>query len=573
LRRLDISAAVKGERWRQTTGPLREFQACLRACPHLEDLNVAGFTELTFAGAPDVEAALARSLKRLDVRNCTTLIPALPNILGRGLQVLKAGWLWESDKLDWDAWTSMFPRHLFRQICRKSPNLTVLRFPGYALYNGQPEHRMRPLLEDYAEISGVGGLRELRRVDFCCAQLLDDPVVVSIARGCSRLRNLGLRACDNVSDIGLLAVAEHLAGTLVHINISCCYFKEASVRKLVYRCRGLRSLDLCYCKGLNSSLINYLCSDTALCPALEMVGAGGLDLGDAEVAALCKKYGEGLVDLGVGSAARLTDRGLENLAKLPRLRKLSAHQLRGVSADGLRDFCQKAPSIKAVDADGCEYTPAPVPAVLRALELCLSELPYDYSVSDGEENSDDEAEKRKKRERERSRREREAKDRARRERERERREREAAERERQEKERQNAAGLDFLAAMTKAVDSIPSDGVSESQQFQRLQPGPEVPQAAEARPCEDDRRPHHESAEAGAPAATWVVVGGGGFGIVVRENKGRKARELGLLKTGARIQEIEETDGRLHYRKLTSEGPDEGWVSLEAKGKPLVVRE
>jgi len=455
LRRLDVSAAVRGDRWRQTMGPLREFHACLRACPHLDDLNVAGWTELNLHGADDVKAALARSLKRLDVRSCIKLMPDLPNLLGPGLQVLKAGWIRENDEIDWDKWTKIFPRHLFRQIFQKSPHLTVLRFPGYALYNGQPEHKMRPILEDYAEIKGVGGLRELKHVDFCYAQLLEESAVISIARGCSKLRKLGLRACDNVMDAGLLAVADHLAGTLVHINISCCYFTEATVQKLIYRCCGLRSLDMCYCKGLSSDIVTYLCSDDRLCPVLEMVGAGGLDLGDAEVAALCTKYGEGLVDLGVGSAVRLTDVGLRLLAKLPHLRKLSAHQLRGVSAEGLLDFCSSAPCIKAVDADGCEYTPKPLPEKLEALECRLRELVYDYSASDGEDDSDDETEKRRKRQRDGLRREREVKDRARRAWEHQRRERENKE------PGGNIADMDFLEAMTKAVDSIPSASASE----------------------------------------------------------------------------------------------------------------
>jgi len=45
------------------------------------------------------------------------------------------------------------------------------------------------------------------------------------------------------------------------------------------------------------------------------------------------------------------------------------------------------------------------------------------------------------------------------------------------------------------------------------------------------------------------------------------------LATGAELEEVELLGERLHYRKLSGEGPDEGWVSVRLKGSPLVLRE
>ena len=99
-----------------------------------------------------------------------------------------------------------------------------------------------------------------------------------------------------------------------------------------------------------------------------------------------------LEHLGIGAAARLTDAGLQELAGLPRLRRLSAHRLQRISVRGLIQLCLSAPALKQVDAEGCEYTPSPGPEDLEALRRCLSERPY-YCHEADDESEDEEAEK------------------------------------------------------------------------------------------------------------------------------------------------------------------------------------
>jgi len=78
----------------------------------------------------------------------------------------------------------------------------------------------------------------------------------------------------------------------------------------------------------------------------------------------------------------------------------------------------------------------------------------------------------------------------------------------------------------------------------------------------------------GKEGSVWVVVGGSDKGgIVARGGEGLKSPELGRLQTGATVEEKELKGDRLHYRKLTGDGPDFGWVSLSFKGTPLVRRQ
>lgn len=363
----------------------------LLACVNLEDLDVAGLETLSFASAPGLCAQLARSLRRLNIRGCNALHQQLPECIGPSLCYLRAGWMSESeDGLDPHEWSRAFPSRLFSLICERSPNLEVLRVPGYILMpreGGSMEDRAS-ILADYTMLWIISSLSRLRRLDLCCAQLLSDNALLQIVDGCKRLSDLGLRICPRLSDRSLLAVSEGLAGTLRRLNVSCCNFTEHSVRAVMMRCRLLRVLDLCYCSNLDFGLVRFLCSDSAFCPRLKMLGVGGLDVGDEEMGLVCVKYRGTMEHLGIGSASRLTDRGLRQLADLPRLRRLSAHRMSNVSAAGLIDLCTRATSLKAIDADHTAFITPAAAAEEESLKDCLAARPYSYNDSDSESEED-----------------------------------------------------------------------------------------------------------------------------------------------------------------------------------------
>jgi len=71
--------------------------------------------------------------------------------------------------------------------------------------------------------------------------------------------------------------------------------------------------------------------------------------------------------------------------------------------------------------------------------------------------------------------------------------------------------------------------------------------------------------------SNWVVVGGGSAGgIVVRKGDDLKSPELPRLSTGSRIELVEWKGDRMKYKKLSGDGPDNGWISFSVKGTKLV---
>merc|ERR1719326_1512952 len=81
-------------------------------------------------------------------------------------------------------------------------------------------------------------------------------------------------------------------------------------------------------------------------------------------------------------------------------------------------------------------------------------------------------------------------------------------------------------------------------------------------------------ASPGPMPQNWKVVGGSDKGgIIVRAGKELKSEQLAdRLSTGALVEQVELVGDRLHYKRLSGTGPEDGWVSLTFKEKPLVVK-
>jgi len=110
---------------------------------------------------------------------------------------------------------------------------------------------------------------------------------------------------------------------------------------------------------------------------------------------------------------------------------------------------------------------------------------------------------------------------------------------------------------------IPEDAVAE--------PSNKGP-ATEAQPGSKDSAPETAKVEDGE-GPFWLVVGGGkAGGITVRKDQGLKSAELGRLSNGAKVRQLNLRGERLHYEKVSGDGPDFGWVSLSFKGADLVKR-
>jgi len=72
----------------------------------------------------------------------------------------------------------------------------------------------------------------------------------------------------------------------------------------------------------------------------------------------------------------------------------------------------------------------------------------------------------------------------------------------------------------------------------------------------------------------WEIVGGAEKGgILVRDGEDLSSHPTSeRLSTGSTVQELELMGERLHFRRVTGSGPDEGWISVSLKDKILARR-
>ncbi|CAE6924796.1 unnamed protein product [Symbiodinium sp. CCMP2592] len=74
--------------------------------------------------------------------------------------------------------------------------------------------------------------------------------------------------------------------------------------------------------------------------------------------------------------------------------------------------------------------------------------------------------------------------------------------------------------------------------------------------------------------ALWEVVGGAGHGGVLVRSGPALSDDLceARLATGAVVKKVEERDGRLCYELVRGDGPATGWVSMQLRGRDLLVK-
>eukprot|EP00933_Yihiella_yeosuensis_P013009 TRINITY_DN1225_c1_g1_i2.p1 TRINITY_DN1225_c1_g1~~TRINITY_DN1225_c1_g1_i2.p1 ORF type:complete len:362 (+),score=31.99 TRINITY_DN1225_c1_g1_i2:497-1582(+) len=333
-------------------------------------------------------AAFAASLRHLDIRGSIGMHAVIRALLGPELKIFRAGCSSEreicgSSRMQWALLFSSLPPDFVPGIALRCPDLQVLRLMTFTMTSLPPESNNSV---DSSDLFSSVQFQNLRRLDLCCARGLDDTLFMTlIGASAKTIRSLNIRGCGRISDRSLLSLATSTRESLVHLNVSCCNFSEDCIRQLIVYCPRLKTLDLCYCENLRASLIEFLCRDDAdFCPQLRMIGAGGLHLRDQEVLAICRKYSRTLEHLGIGSC-EVTDQGLNALARLPHLKRLSAHNLRNVSLAGWQALRRQSSSLEEIDAEGfAEISDEMEPEQIDALEEWFETMQYSYSDSDPE---------------------------------------------------------------------------------------------------------------------------------------------------------------------------------------------
>ncbi|CAK0881448.1 unnamed protein product [Prorocentrum cordatum] len=127
------------------------------------------------------------------------------------------------------------------------------------------------------------------------------------------------------------------------------------------------------------------------------------------------------------------------------------------------------------------------------------------------------------------------------------------------------------ASQASPLRAGPARAASEASSAPRGEPPAGPPLAAELAARLKPDLPDQSAGD----GPIWIVVGGRGKGgIMVRKGESLTSKPLPVrLAPGTRVEELEVSGDRLHYKRIRGNGPDFGWVSVEADGRALLERE
>eukprot|EP00929_Paragymnodinium_shiwhaense_P120900 TRINITY_DN92958_c0_g1_i1.p1 TRINITY_DN92958_c0_g1~~TRINITY_DN92958_c0_g1_i1.p1 ORF type:complete len:439 (+),score=102.75 TRINITY_DN92958_c0_g1_i1:28-1317(+) len=324
------------------------LEACAKCCP--------GLRHLLLAPCPDLsELPTVWRLQTLDIRGGLKCLP-LPPGLCQTLTVLKMGWFKERDAdgrgcdvMEFvNSWFKRTARDSMEKLAVEARGLKVLHIIGHLHWATFHMLGDLELLEELHLPYASAGLSQV------------DPQKGSLLCRVAKfpgLRSLNLRACSDDAP-GLKNIEE--------INMSCTLFTPESLLHMAACSPKLRVLDLCYAQHLKRRVLPQLAQYRH---PLEMLGLGGFDLVDADMALIVEAWP--LVrDLGIGSAD-VTQRGFAELLALTKLRRLSAHKLKHLEEQLVWRVLDL---VEEIDLDDGEWVQDPS----EKLTSVLAERQYQY---------------------------------------------------------------------------------------------------------------------------------------------------------------------------------------------------
>jgi len=196
-----------------------------------------------------------------------------------------------------------------------------------------------------------------------CVKAGDD--AVSQLSKCPRLETLDLGSCEEVTDYGILKIAESkLCTYLKRISLAKCKrLTDKSIARLATRCGMLESLNLAGCHFVTDLTVESLASG---CPYLTELDLSSCeDVTDSAVQALVV----GCPDLQVLSLEELSlsSKCLSALKSLNRLKSLNLAYSREVSDDCIMKLAVGCPDIESIDLSYCNNQRFTIQGLQRAI--------------------------------------------------------------------------------------------------------------------------------------------------------------------------------------------------------------
>jgi F-box/leucine-rich repeat protein 14 len=297
---------------------------------NLESLNLSGCYNVTDVGLGHAFAQDLPNLKTLDLSLCKQVTDSS---LGRiaqhlkNLEVLELGGCSNitNTGLLLIAWGLKKLKRLNLRSCWHISDQGIGHLAGLSKETAEGNLALEYLgLQDCQRLSDESlkhiaqGLVSLKNLNLSFCISVTDSGLKYLSK-MPKLEELNLRACDNISDIGMAGLAEE----------GCC---------------GLESLDVSFCEKIGDQALQHISQGLY---HLKSLSLSSCQISDEGLEKLAKM--KDLQVLNVGQCSKITDKGLEVLAnELINLNSIDLYGCTKISSKGI-EIIMKLPKLKSVN--------------------------------------------------------------------------------------------------------------------------------------------------------------------------------------------------------------------------------
>jgi len=325
------SLVRRGIRKVQVLSLRKSLRELVNGIPNLESLNMSGCYNLSDAA---LDTAFNRDLPSLKHLNLSLCKDVTDNSLGRiathckNLHTLELGGCTKitNTGLLLISWGLKRIKSLNLRSCWQVSDHGIGHLTGI---NSQPSTGAKTLeqlsLQDCQKLTDESlkhiseGLTNIQRINLSFCVSVTDTGLKSLSRLPS-LRELNLRSCDNVSDIGVGFLAESTSASLTRLDVS-------------------------FCDRVSDSAMAHLATGLPTLTSLSMSSCQVTDQGIARLAPHMKA----LNTLNIGQCVKLTDRAVQTISEeIKSLRSIDLYGCTKISSEGLK-VLNKCENLKVVN--------------------------------------------------------------------------------------------------------------------------------------------------------------------------------------------------------------------------------
>lgn len=225
--------------------------------------------------------------------------------------------------------------------------------------NVAPELRkLRVMIHNFCKVSNGSLLDDIdmRKYGMDSGTIVNNTTIQELCAIHNNILNLTLHHCNQVTDVGLWAIAKHCVSLRSLNCYGCDKITSVGIRSISLRCSEIVDLDLSYCSLLDDTSLTIIAGGTWQLQKLSLQGC--VKISDNGLAKIAVGLGPYLLSLNLNSCPNIGefgDRGLKEIGShCHLLLELLIDSAKRVEDAGVITLAKGSPDLQTLFLSGCE---------------------------------------------------------------------------------------------------------------------------------------------------------------------------------------------------------------------------